>query len=266
MLILVGDNIYDSLRDMACDVVENLVTDYNAPGPWLETKYAGLRILRNTVEQGTVPASQLALGASSRLDLRLRAGKVRTDADTGTGAGRGDLVDGNLWVWTSVNRGMGAAITVRDGFHVIINNWGVVLDDPAAQPTLGTVAGPLTVGLLSGVLDWRGYPDNATFGGSRNWPNAGEAVVGGNHATVVVGMCRPVHDCASNTAFPESCRIAPATDGRSDRNLAVIEQREDPTRPTDYATPVARADFSKVPHRLMPFEVGAAGWAAGYYR
>jgi hypothetical protein len=99
-------------------IMENLYFDHSISN-LMELKYPGCWFVRNTIEMAA------AVGGGTG-QIRIRHSRLPEDPATDIDAGGGDLIEGNLWV----NAGSGAGgpeITVRDGFHTIINNWGVTL-------------------------------------------------------------------------------------------------------------------------------------------
>lgn len=274
-LLFFGDGDNDEFRDMKAVVQENLCTDWSCGGPFGEVKYAGVTFQSNVLEYGTVSTLDAAGkdvndvgGGNTPLQIRLRHGCVTQSATAAIDTGVGHVVDGNLWIRPSTSNATNGGVNIRDGYHRVTNNWAVELgpgvQPPASNPTV-LAGNKVDIELLSGNLDWAGYPGNSTPGGGQNWPNCAKVKVGGNNVSVVVGVP------SGNSAFkPDGCRVAPATANRTDRNHDVVTSAQ--TNP-DTGT-VVGADITKVPHRLQAVEngfvqteteVGPYAWDASFY-
>jgi hypothetical protein len=126
----------------------------------------------------------------------------------------------------------------------------VVLDAPSAQPTVSSPIGTGDIQLHSGSLDWAGFPDNASTQPPGNrYVHAAKVAVGGNRLEVKVGFVSSPPMSYKALA----CRVAPADPQRRDRNAAITVIQEEGT---DYVTPVADADYTRPPPRLLDGQVG----------
>jgi hypothetical protein len=227
------------LVDLDAYVRWNLFRGCRQQGPASENKASGVHYFYNTIDCST----------GRGMYLRIRHGRTTRETSAAIGAGRGSQAVGNLFIQASNNR-QECGIQARDGYHVIRNNWCVVLDAANAQPTVSSPIGTGEVLLHSGTLDWAGFPDNAPTqpAGSR-YVHAAKVVVGGNRLAVKVGFV----SSPPMPFKPVACRVAPANPQRRDRNAAITVIQEEGT---DYVTPVADADYTRVPARLLDSQVG----------
>jgi hypothetical protein len=241
---LIGRGPQDEFRDLRMTIMENLYFDHSISN-LMELKYPGCWFVRNTIEMAA------AVGGGTG-QIRIRHSRLPEDPATDIDAGGGDLIEGNLWV----NAGSGAGgpeITVRDGFHTIINNWGVTLAS-GVQPTVNTQSnGRLRVGLYSAHLDWQGYPASDIRNGGQNWMNAGKCKVGGNRATVEMGL---IFSGEAATYKPDRCRIGQPGTGRPDQNAAFKVTTGETN--TDKTGTVIGADYNLVPVRRRSVANGFA--------
>jgi hypothetical protein len=268
-IMMVGDNPWNDFEDQKGEFDHNLATDWTSSSQAIEMKIAGWKIHDNTWEMGTpVPYGPKKIIKNNCMGTKLRHSRVTSDPGANILTGYSFDVYGNLSVFKSASAQQ-SVHDMRDGFILVINNWAVVLGQGQQPPAWGSaVAGPLSIQLNDGHLDWRIYPDNDVPGGGSNWPNCGKCMVGGNFASVQVGEPSP----GVNIGGDEN-RVAPGTGGRSDRNRVMKITKDKPGHPTDQTTPVPGADVAIVPHRMQAVEngfsgtpeVGVAAWNAAAY-
>jgi hypothetical protein len=260
-----GNNQNDTFLDLKMTWLKNLIVDYKGSGCATEIKMTNCNWISNTIELGN--------GATrSPAQWRARHGRIVRDTTRQVGSVLSSLADGNLYVWPTGSTAAPSLMSLRDGYNIVRNNWGVVLD-PGTQPSLLTpLSTKLRIGLYTGALDWKGYPENENPPSiNHNWMNCGKCMVGGNHAVVVVKTNVDPY----NTYKPEDCRVATADTGRSDRNQSVdVADLTSNAVRTDFSTGVPGADYNKVPHRLKAvengfasneIEVGPQGWDPSFY-
>jgi hypothetical protein len=174
-------------------------------------------------------------------------------------AGNGAIIDGNLWVEpddADANVDIGG-IMVKDGYHVIINNWAAKLA-ATAQPVATSARGKAKIHLSKGNRNYLNFPGNAGDAPTgKPWPNAGRNKVGGNHMNVHVGSADMHPWLATDTTINASQNvIAPNSSDRADRNSEITYGAGHSVTDTDAATTVADANFSKIPVRLFEADVG----------
>jgi hypothetical protein len=265
--LMLGDNPWGDFLDTGGIIDRNLFYNHRSAGPICEFKIVGWTYTGNTVEAGDLepnPWAPKKTGAC--MEVRFRNSRLTKDPNTPIDTGRGNDVVGNLWV-ARTSQDKNGNIAVRDGFHNILNNWGIILG-PGVQPPAWAAAtfGGLTMEINNGPLDWRTYPAGRTAGGGQEWENCGKLKIGGNLADIRVGI--------PSTAPPdfktELCRIAPGGGSRGDRNHAMAI---DTAVNIDQTTPVTGASVLQVPHRMQAAEngfagtpeVGPAAWNAAAY-
>lgn len=228
-------------------VVANLFLNSQSDGPACESKTGGVHYWGNTLD----------MRVGRGMYLRIRHGRVTRETTCAIGVGKGCSAIGNLFVQAAGHK-PACGVQVRDGYHVIRDNWCAVLDEKA-QPSTTSPVGTGDVQVHCGRLDWAGFPDNAAAEdpGVR-YVHAAKCAIGGNRLEVVVGV--KATDRVPLPCKPLKCRIAPDKAGRADRNHEVTVLQEDGT---DYQTPVEGASYVRVPKRLFEGDVGPAALKKG---
>lgn len=228
-------------------VVDNLFLNSRSEGPACESKTGGVRYWGNTLD----------MRAGRGMYLRIRHGRVTRETTAAIGVGQGCEAIGNLFVQAAGHK-PDCGVQVRDGYHLIRDNWCVVLDEKA-QPKLASPVGTGDVQVHSGRLDWAGFPENAAAEAKGvRYVHAAKCAIGGNRMEVVVGV--KATTSVPLPCKPAKCRIAPDKAGRADRNHKVTVVQEDGT---DWQTPVEGASYARVPRRLFESAVGPAALRKG---
>lgn len=224
----------------------------NYPDDLVEFKFNGLWLRNNSFEMASHPDMQ----------IKIRQGRLGEPGRPGPA--RGNTFESNLYI-LPLSGGNQPWGSTRGAYHKWINNWCVRLG-PGESPSLTSPLGNGRLTCFVGASNGETFPESSDEpDGCNRRCGAFAAQLGGNRGFRVSAEW---DNCARNNPQPggpfrpRRCRIAPgSSSGRPDRNTAVdlTDFLE-----TDSTTPVAGANYEKVPVRMFPNMVGPRAWRAQF--
>jgi hypothetical protein len=182
---------------------------------------------------------------------KIRHGRLGEGGDGGTGPKRGNVYEGNLWPNGSAN------CTNRGAYHKYINNWCVRLG-ATERPSLSAPLGSGDIDCFVGGSEGRTYPPATLPTGTCPRRVGAYGIVGGGNRGFQIAP--KTDNCSLSQYKPKDCRFAPGSSSRQDRNTALNPNDANWGTGLDTSTPIAGADYEKIPRRMFVADVGPRAW------